>query len=130
MDLGTLHRTFVALRGRELDNLPVSVCDQGVLGLTSWRGVYSDLAVDFGELPTAAIERGVRYRTVSEFRDELEEALAGKVFHGYKGGDYRMRPSTPVWASPWGEAWHNAITGVYLGVDCINMATINIEEYT
>jgi hypothetical protein len=124
MTLGTLYRTLDAIRASpEMRTLPVSVCGTGCLGLTSWRGVYAQAAIDFGASTPG------RTKTLDELADELDDALHGKEFQGYKGGTYTYDESTPVWASPWGESQHLAITGVHLGIDCLVLATVDIEEY-
>lgn len=59
--------------------------------LTSWRGVYAQLS-----LPT-----GRRPQTVSAALADAQAADGG-TFTGYKGGDYVMSLSTPVWADDYG----------------------------
>ena len=55
----------------------------------SWRGSYDQLGLSYGN--------GSNYRksfkgktTVSDFL-EMCEAVVGKTFHGYKGGEYEMK---------------------------------------
>lgn len=57
----------------------------------SYRGYYSDLAFerDEGTRPAAAL--------LAECK-----AAMGKVFCGYKGGDFVMGELTPVWVSSYG----------------------------
>ena len=57
----------------------------------SYRGYYTDLAFEKGE--------GTRLAT-----DLLAECRAamGKVFQGYKGGDFAMGEVTPVWIADYG----------------------------
>jgi hypothetical protein len=55
--------------------------------LCSYRGYYEQLAI--------VAEDG--HRTVAELLAEVNEALAGKRFDGYKGGSYRMTEKTPIW---------------------------------
>lgn len=55
--------------------------------LCSYRGYYEQLAI--------VAEDG--HRSVAELLGEVNEALSGKAFEGYKGGSYRMTKSTPLW---------------------------------
>lgn len=57
----------------------------------SYRGYYCDLA----------FERDEGTRSASDLLAECKAAI-GKVFEGYKGGDYVMKESTPVWVSEYG----------------------------
>lgn len=72
-------------------------------GIDSWRGVYSDLAIGCGERH--------RHVPVRDFLNVLRDA-DGKVFTGYKGGDYRMGLETPVWVSNYGDADSTAVVRV------------------
>ena len=65
-----------------------------VRDLISYRGYYSDLAFEpIGE-PGAITTAGALYQA-------CDEAL-GKTYEGYKGGEYLMESSTPLWISPYG----------------------------
>lgn len=57
----------------------------------SYRGYYSDLA----------FEQGEGTRKAAELLSECRAAM-GKVFCGYKGGDYVMGALTPVWLASYG----------------------------
>ena len=57
----------------------------------SYRGYYSDLA----------FEREEGTRQAAELLAECKAAM-GKVFCGYKGGDYVMGALTPVWLASYG----------------------------
>lgn len=56
----------------------------------SYRGYYRDLAFE----PCAP-------RPVAEVLTEAR-ACVGKVFTGYKGGDFEMDEATPLWIATWG----------------------------
>lgn len=59
----------------------------------SYRGYYDDLAFKLsGEK-----------RTVSALLAECRQCM-GRVFTGYKGGDFMMGAITPLWVSEYGEA--------------------------
>lgn len=70
-------------------------------GLDSYRGYYSDLALSFGD-------EGM---CVADLLAELKDA-DGNVFTGYKGGDYRMDRSTPVWVANYGNSHGVAVVAV------------------
>jgi hypothetical protein len=72
-------------------------------GLRSYRGCYSDLAVGFTDAYQSV--------TVGQFLQECREAV-GKTYEGYKGGEYRMSESTPVWVANYGNSTGVAVTKV------------------
>ena len=76
----------------------------------SYRGYYSDLAFEQSEV-----------RTVDEILKEVEGCL-GKEFTGYKGGEYTMDESTPVWIAEYGSA------GVRLMAIGLNGSLVTAEE--
>lgn len=68
--------------------------DSNVYGLTnphSYRGYYTDLA----------FEHNCDMVKASDLLAICKDAM-GKVFQGYKGGDYVMGALTPVWVAPYG----------------------------
>jgi hypothetical protein len=58
-------------------------------GVSCWRGSYTELAVNYDP-------KGVK--NVKEFLKILKDAI-GKEFQGYKGGDFMMGKTTPVWVA-------------------------------
>jgi hypothetical protein len=58
----------------------------------SYRGYYRDLA----------FERNSGTRSAAELLVECEAAM-GKVFEGYKGGNYVMDARTLLWVAHWGD---------------------------
>lgn len=76
----------------ELEKLPPETPVFGLGKLMSYRGYYCDLAFS----PTG------EQRSVKSLLDECREAM-GKVFTGYKGGDYVMGETTPLWLAAYGE---------------------------
>jgi hypothetical protein len=70
----------------------------------SYRGYYSDLA--FQEAPET--------RTVADVLKDAKKAL-GTTFSGYKGGDYLMSETTPLWASSYG--YNNGRAMMSAGMD-------------
>lgn len=76
------------------------LCNPG--DVDSYRGYYSDLYIDY---------EGAEERTTGDFLQNLREAV-GETFTGYKGGDYTMSRSTPVWVDYYGGASGIGVTGV------------------
>jgi hypothetical protein len=74
------------------------------LCLTSFRGYYEDLAIEFSDAPR-------EYVTVAEFLTTLKEAV-GKVYTGYKGGDYKMTRNTRIWVANYSHTSNTTIIGV------------------
>lgn len=70
--------------------------------LDSWRGVYAELALGYQDdgLPE-----------LSKVIEELKSAV-GKTFTGYKGGDFKMGRTTPVWVANYGDSGSTAIVDV------------------
>ena len=84
-------------------NLPTRLC--------SWRGVYAELTLD-SEPPAGRYgNRPVEPRTVAALLKDAR-AADGKTFEGYKGGDYAMSLTTPIWADEWGDYSRRIVTGV------------------
>ena len=64
-------------------------------GLHSWRGSYDEPAIGWTE--DSFGRGGVAYDvTAGALLAEIDAALAGAVFHGWKGGAYTYRRSSPV----------------------------------
>lgn len=84
-------------------------------GLHSWRGSYDEPAIGW------SVERFDRQGrpidvTAGALCLQIDEALGGKVFHGYKGGEYRYRRSSPVNIDNWGE------------YTCTRLVNVTVEE--
>ena len=76
----------------------------------SYRGYYCDLAFE--------PKRNV---TVGEMLDEARSSV-GKVFHGYKGGEYRMDETSVCWFSRYGDNSGDCIGPAMMAfiLDCID----------
>ena len=68
----------------------------------SYRGDYSQLAIDVDTTSTI---------NVKHFLGRLKEIL-GTTLEGYKGGDYMMTDSTPIWVASWGETSDTFVVGL------------------
>lgn len=59
----------------------------------SYRGYYSDLAFEWKDGETSS----------KSLLEVCKVLLGGGVLRGYKGGEYQMSHSTPLWVANWGE---------------------------
>ena len=77
---------------KTLEAMPQEAEIKGLGELGSYRGYYCDLAFskDDGAEP------------VFDVLDRCNAAM-GKVFTGYKGGDYMMGENTPMWVADYGD---------------------------
>lgn len=73
------------------------------LSLMSYRGYYCDLAVDRTE-PGDIV-------TVESFLEICKDAM-GNTFTGYKGGEFLMGKTTPIWISEYGNSENLGIESV------------------
>ena len=74
-----------------LESMPSTSSIKGIGELASYRGYYSDLA--FQPEPGE--------RSVSEVLADCCAAM-GKIFQGYKGGEFVMGELTPLWIADYG----------------------------
>ena len=80
--------------GDMIDTLSAMAPDAQVANLTdahSYRGYYCDLA----------FEKGEGTRSAADLLADCRAAM-GEVFEGYKGGDFLMGRTTPVWVADYG----------------------------
>lgn len=73
-------------------------------GLDSYRGYYDQLAMGFAETETYPEP------TVATVLKWCQEAV-GKEYTGYKGGEFTMSRSTPLWVANYGKSGSTAIVG-------------------
>jgi hypothetical protein len=130
-----LHNHATAARQEELKTLPVlslgeiiakleAVADQNKevvydfdgmcpTHLMSWRGIYAELSLGY------RLGNAIK---VSELLGQCKEAV-GKVFEGYKGGDFRMGRGTPVWVANYGESSRESEKYKY-----VNVAIVGVQD--
>lgn len=98
----------------------------------SWRGVYAELTLhDGGDWEGSGEDFHYKESPQLTVKELLEKALAadGATFEGWKGGDYVMDLSTPVWADPEGECLKIAIIGTRIDEGEFVFMTTYIGEY-
>lgn len=114
---------IIALEGVPDKSVPV-VFDEAhwPVDISSWRGSYSELAVEYG---------GDKHLAVSEFLYVLKEAI-GQKYEGYKGGEFLMGKNTPLWVANYGRSEgfdtndnndRQAITGIEIFDDKVIIKT-------
>ncbi len=87
----------------------------------SWRGDYAEIALTYQEHPTGY--------TVEDWIKFTKEAI-GQTFEGYKGGDFTMGKTTPVWVSNWSEPNTDGVSDVIQEEDgTVVLCTKIYEEY-
>lgn len=80
----------------QLSKLDKNRLIEGLDNPHSYRGYYSDLSFE-REIP---IDK--RCKNVKKVLKMLKECM-GKVFEGYKGGDFVMGANTPLWRAGYGD---------------------------
>jgi hypothetical protein len=71
----------------------------------SWRGAYEELAIGYAKYGESGAQ------TVGELLARLTAAV-GATYEGWKGGDYTMERSTPLWVANPGESTNTVIDGI------------------
>lgn len=104
----SLGRLIDELEKIKADENPHVVFDFGDLipvRFDSWRGAYDELCLNYASFDEKEPLR------LSEFISMCKLAV-DKVFHGYKGGVFRMGLETPVWVANLGNSGNTALVGV------------------
>lgn len=96
----TLGELILKMEGKDLSK--TVVFDDGKhfpTGLSSWRGSYDELALEYSD--GQGIESSYKPMTGADFVEKLKKAV-GETYTGYKGGDFVMGKTTPVWVANYG----------------------------
>ena len=86
-------------------------------GLSSWRGSYAELALNFsfkgyGVEGFQKLENfEPKEMLVSKFLELLKSAL-GKEYTGWKGGEFVMGKTTPIWVANDGNSGNTGVVGI------------------
>jgi hypothetical protein len=80
-------------------------------GFCSYRGDYSQIAIEHGQIEARCSNCSVDSLTVADFLEKLKQC-EGKTFQGWKGGDYKMGLYTPLWVANPGHWTRTQIVGV------------------
>ena len=110
MELGKLIEVLEDLSGALEDLgyneiIRISPMNIYITGLTSWRGSYELLSLKYSTDKSEAL-------TTSELIAECHEAINGRFFYGYKGGEFTMSKDTEVWVDNYGEFTQTKISNI------------------
>ena len=120
----TLGELIAKLEAIENKDKPVIFNEQyHPISIDSWRGSYAELALEYAESGDKL--------TTSKFLEELSRTV-GLTLMGYKGGEYLMGKTTPVWVANYGESYgfaddSQAVVGVSQNEQSVIIETRNIE---
>src|SRR6266699_544290 len=96
----TLGELILKLEAIEDKNKPVIFNKQYFpTDIDSWRGSYRELAFEYMEIIVTAEQP----RTAVTWLKKLKGTI-GTTLHGYKGGEFLMGKTTPVWVANYGES--------------------------
>lgn len=90
--------------------------------LHSYRGSYDQLAIT----PKGPMETSHEAVKVSDFLARLKAAI-GQEFTGWKGGEYEMRESTPVWVDVPRNCSGTAIVGIRCDEYSVILRTAHVD---
>ena len=102
LSLGELILKLEAITDRNL-LVCFDFCNASPTSLMSWRGIYAELCLGFTMDPTQI--------TIGQLLVKLKGAI-GATYMGYKGGDYVMERTTPMWVANYGGSGSTAIVNV------------------
>lgn len=76
----------------------------------SWRGVYAEPAI--GWEPSGYSGTVKEYPTVSSLISELQKAIDGRAYGGWKGGEYEYSRSSPLHVDNPGDCTNTEISSI------------------
>jgi len=93
----TLGEMMLKLEAVQSKGLPVvfDIQDYHPIGIGSWRGSYNELALEYESGGATLTARGVI---------ALLRGVVGRTLEGYKGGNYLMGKTTPIWVANYGDS--------------------------
>jgi hypothetical protein len=80
-------------------------CNCVPTGVNAWRGIHAEPALGWSKIEDNA-------PTVKQLIAELEEAVDGRKFTGYKGGEYVYSRESPLHIDNWGESSSTRIKSI------------------
>ncbi|WOF44328.1 hypothetical protein KNJ79_05195 [Sphingopyxis indica] len=85
--------------------------------VASWRGVYAEPALGHSAMPDVQ-------PTVRDLYDELKNAIDGRTFCGWKGGDYSYTATDTLHVANPGDVGHLVVSGI---ADCDHYVVIKTQ---
>ena len=151
---GRIVRTIGDLIERlsDLDpTLAVSIDNRPPTALSSWRGVYHDLAIERSEVRHERTElvkpnpgfdsdilghyqpgsKKVRIKADPTVGDLLEalRLADGATFEGYKGGQFYMDCDSDIWVAEYGDATSDRIYAISTLPGRIDLLTVDVDPW-
>lgn len=114
MDLGELCDT---IRNAPKGTIVMTDTGESVSNPHSYRGYYEQASIEPDSTGTSYTEH---------FSDQLD-AFIDNIAEGWKGGDFYMDSSTPVWVSYEGSCSGRALVGIEMDGDVMVLMTEEIE---
>ena len=107
------------LHGKE-DNKPVyfDFCALSPTAVDSWRGSYNLPAIGWAQKTPI---------TVKELLEELNTATSGRIYYGYKGGEYTFNEDHDLYVDNYGVFSETMITDVLDKGWCVILCTQRID---
>jgi len=108
----TINELLAVLRTATDQNVRAYMYPLGCVPTTidSWRGNYAEPAL--GWSPAGYTKDVVEYPTVKSLISELEKAIGGRVYEGWKGGEYQYNGDEPLHIDNPGDCTNTAISHV------------------
>lgn len=88
--------------------------------LSSWRGSYREIAFQYDDSADSPCP------SVEDIINQIKNSIGSK-FEGYKGGEFLMGKTTPVWVSQWGQSSREAPVSVSCTDEMVTIETKEIE---
>lgn len=86
----------------------------------SWRGIYAEAAIGHENCQIAP--------SVTEILLKLREAIDGRKYFGYKGGEFTFDRDTPLHVDNWGECFDTDLTRVEDRGHCVILHTEYVAD--
>lgn len=106
---------------RELDSdkyVYFDFCALSPTTIDSWRGSYNLPAIGWAQKPPS---------TVKELLEELNTATSGRIYYGYKGGEYTFNEDQDLYVDNYGIFSETMITDVLDKGWCVILCTQRID---
>jgi len=80
--------------------------------IDSWRGIYAEPALGWAASGYSRNDRAFEVPTAAQLVGELDYALSGREYTGWKGGDFTYNASSPLHIDNPGDCSNTEIVGV------------------
>lgn len=90
----------------------------------SWRGVYAEIAIGYG---LRGYDGDAELTTLADFTQKVRDAI-GSTYEGWKGGEYTMNESTPVWIDNSGNYTNTMLVDVQSDKYSVKLIGVQTED--